>query len=287
MDKRICSVCAWRGNCQKRFTVATDGLLNVHCPDYTRDVSLRSGAEETSVVLVRSLPGRHVRRDARSVEQLVEEQLEKWRLRMEASSGEEISAAPVITISREAGSRGSDVARILSAKLDMDLMGGQILQHVAESTKMSRKIIESLDEKNISLRTAWLGALFDAHHLWPDEYFRHLVKVIGTIGRYGQAVIVGRGAQFILPQDSTFRVRIIATLEQRIRNVMAERNISGEEAERYVTTTESNRRAFMKKHFHADIADPAHYDLVVNMQSLGIKGAVDTIIASFETWKKG
>ncbi len=41
MDKRFCSICAWRGNCQKRFIVCTDTLGNVHCADFTRDVAIK------------------------------------------------------------------------------------------------------------------------------------------------------------------------------------------------------------------------------------------------------
>ena len=40
-EKRYCSICAWRENCQKRFSMSTDTLGNVHCPDYTRDISIK------------------------------------------------------------------------------------------------------------------------------------------------------------------------------------------------------------------------------------------------------
>lgn len=40
-EKRLCSICAWRESCQKRFMVATDAVGNVHCPDYCRDVAIR------------------------------------------------------------------------------------------------------------------------------------------------------------------------------------------------------------------------------------------------------
>lgn len=40
-EKRYCSICAWRENCQKRFSVSTDTLGNVHCLDYTRDISIK------------------------------------------------------------------------------------------------------------------------------------------------------------------------------------------------------------------------------------------------------
>lgn len=40
-EKRYCSICAWRGNCQKRFSVKTDSVGNVYCPDFTRDLSIK------------------------------------------------------------------------------------------------------------------------------------------------------------------------------------------------------------------------------------------------------
>ena len=40
-EKRYCAICAWRGSCQKRFSVATDAQGFVHCPDYSRDLSIK------------------------------------------------------------------------------------------------------------------------------------------------------------------------------------------------------------------------------------------------------
>ena len=40
-EKKYCAICAWRGNCQKRFSVATDAQGFVHCPDYSRDLSIK------------------------------------------------------------------------------------------------------------------------------------------------------------------------------------------------------------------------------------------------------
>lgn len=40
-EKKYCSICAWRGDCQKRFSVSTDSSGNVRCPDFTRDVSIK------------------------------------------------------------------------------------------------------------------------------------------------------------------------------------------------------------------------------------------------------
>jgi hypothetical protein len=41
MDKKTCSICAWRENCVKRFSVKSDSVGNVHCPDYSRDLTIK------------------------------------------------------------------------------------------------------------------------------------------------------------------------------------------------------------------------------------------------------
>jgi hypothetical protein len=40
-EKKYCSICAWRASCQKRFTVSIDSSGYVHCPDFTRDLSIK------------------------------------------------------------------------------------------------------------------------------------------------------------------------------------------------------------------------------------------------------
>jgi cytidylate kinase len=94
---------------------------------------------------------------------------------------------------------------------------------------------------------------------------QHLMKVVGTIGKHGRAVVVGRGANFILPPEKRFSVRIVAPQAWRINNVAKE------------LQTESDRRAFIRKYFNADIADPTNYDLVINTATLNVDDAVKMI----------
>jgi len=228
------------------------------------------------------------REPSRSLDHLVGDQIAKWdRQRIEQKKKtERYCPRPCITISRDPGSGGTDVARRLAQDLGMDLVGAKIIQQVAERADMSEKVIASLDEKEVRLRDSWLESLFRTHHMWPDEYVRHLTKVIGTIGKQGHAIIIGRGGQFILPPEETFRVRLIAPREVRIRNVMRDSGSDFENAERYVYKTEADRNAFLRKHFHADWTDSGYYDLIVNTGSLGIEGAVTVIKAAFAEWKK-
>ncbi|MDO9229736.1 MAG: cytidylate kinase-like family protein [Syntrophales bacterium] len=228
------------------------------------------------------------RETSHSLDHLVGEQIAKWdRQRIEQKKkAERYSPRPCITISRDPGSGGTEVARRLARDLGMDLVGSKIIQQVAERADISEKVIASLDEKEVRLRDSWLDSLFRANYMWPDEYVRCLTKVVGTIGKQGHAIIIGRGGQFILPPAETFRVRLIAPREVRIRNVMRDSGSDFENAQRYVYQTEADRNAFLRKHFHADWSDSIHSDLIVNTGSLGIEGAVTVVKAAFAEWKK-
>src|SRR5574340_693288 len=168
-----------------------------------------------------------------NIEKFVEKQVGKWQLKSAEKKADVLEQCQVITVSREPGAGGTAIARKLAADLGMDFMSGMIIQNVADSLQMSKKVVASLDEKNKRKRDDWLESLFETRHLWPDAFLRHLTRVIATIGRHGNAVILGRGANFILPQEETLRVRLIAPLEARIAKVMMDSGSSRNEAEEY------------------------------------------------------
>ncbi|HPL62183.1 MAG: cytidylate kinase-like family protein [Syntrophales bacterium] len=214
---------------------------------------------------------------AATVQQLVEEQIQRW-----TTMGREKKKKPypVVTISREAGSGGREVARYLAEYLKLDLYGSRIVSEVAKSAKMSTAVVETLDEKGRSMLEDWISILETEKNLWGYEYLRHLTKVIGTIGRHGRAVIVGRGAHLILPAEETFRVRIVAPMEARIKNFQKEFKLSAEEARKRIIVIESDRNEFIRKYFHADIADSSTYDLTINTSAMDPKAAAQLITAA-------
>ncbi len=212
----------------------------------------------------------------RSVIKIVEEQVKKWQI-MKVKEKKEAIVLPVITISREPGSGGRIVATELGKKLGLDVFHQEIINEMAESAQVSSRILKTLDEKGLSVLEEWITSLVDNQHLWPDQYLRHLMKVIGTIGKHGSAVIVGRGANFVLPSEGRIRVRIIAPLDLRVENVSSNFGVSAEEAKRRIIRTESERRAFIRKYFNADITDPINYDLVLNTGTLSIEAAANVI----------
>jgi cytidylate kinase len=257
LDKRLCSICAWREHCQKRFMISTDPLLNVNCPDYTRDITIRDSDVER---------------------EMVSDQLERWR------KVKKPKYDFIITISRQPGAGGSEIARRIAVDFQMVLVGSQIIESVAKSTKMSTKVVETLDEKAITRIDSFIDSMFASRHLDPDVYFRHLTRGIAAIGEHGNTIIVGRGANFILPRERTFRLRFIAPKEYRIRHFMTRRAMTHAEAKSYVERRDADRQGFIKKYFKVDASDPIHYDLVLNTETLGIDGAYRIVAAAIPQW---
>jgi cytidylate kinase len=212
----------------------------------------------------------------KSIPRITEEQVQRWQI-MRKEEKEEKRGISIITVSREPGSGGRIIASRLAEKLGIDIFHQEVINEMAKSADVSEKLVETLDERGLSILEDWISSLVHERHLWPDRYMQHLMKVVGTIGKHGRAVVVGRGANFILPPEKRFAVRIVADQTWRIQNVAKEFDITPGEAKRRVMRTESDRRAFIRKYFNADIADPTNYDLVVNTATLDLDDTVKVI----------
>jgi cytidylate kinase len=215
----------------------------------------------------------------KSISQIVEEQVHRWQIQQQEKPQEK-AIVPIVTISREPGSGGRIVAQSLAARLGFEVFHQEVLHEMAKRAEVSDQLLATLDERGLSILEDWISSLVDDRHLWPDQYLKHLMNVIGTLGKHGRAVVVGRGANFVLPPEQRFRVRITKPQSLRIKNVARDFNLSLDEAKRKVIKTESNRKAFIRKYFNADIADPTNYDLVINTETLTVDNAVDVIGAA-------
>jgi cytidylate kinase len=207
----------------------------------------------------------------RSVEALVDEQARRWALTREEQRHD--VRRPVITVARQHGARGTDLARRLAEDLGFDVFDQEIIQRIAESTHRSERVVTALDERNRELLTDWLAAFASPSYMSTAEYRSHLARVVGLVAHKGGAVIVGRGAHLILGKDRALRVLAVAPLDARVRTVMEKEGLSERAARSRIEEVEAGRRAFLAKQFHAEFADPTDFDLVVNTAALGVEGA--------------
>jgi cytidylate kinase len=214
----------------------------------------------------------------RTIEAMVDEQARRWQL--VRSERHEEERRPVVTVSRQHGAGGAEVAKTLASVLGLDLFDREIIQRIADSAHLSERVVSSLDEKDRELLADWLSALSSHSYLSAMEYRYHLSRVVGAVAHHGGAVILGRGAHLILGQGEALRVLVVAPLEVRVRAVMDREGSSERDARQRIVTVEADRKAFLMKHFHADFADPTTFDLVVNTAVLGTGGACGAIRAA-------
>src|SRR5262249_7672885 len=157
----------------------------------------------------------------------------------------------------------------------------ELIHAIAEESGASEELLRSLDEHaRNNLEDMIQGILMGVAYT-ESEYFKHLLRVVHTISRHGRAVLVGRGANFILTQSPALRVRAVCRADIRVRRIMEVRGLSQHDAEREVAHVDRERAHFMKRHYKADVADPTGYDVLVNTGTLPIDSAVDVVAAGY------
>jgi cytidylate kinase len=113
-----------------------------------------------------------------------------------------------------------------------------------------------------------------------QKYVVRLGRVVLAAAHRGKVILVGRGAQFLLPAEKGLAVRVIAPLAYRVRHIMQDTGQTAEQARTWVENADQERCDFVRRYFRRDVADPHLYDLVINVDRLGPAGAAETIVAA-------
>jgi cytidylate kinase len=219
-------------------------------------------------------------RDDLLIEDFVQQQIEKWRQLYTKDDKQKRAKIPVVTLCMEPGSGGCLIAEQVAKRLDFDFFHRDIIHKIAESARISATLVESLEKDRLSGMQDFIASVVKDQYIHPSIYLDHLMKVVGTIGKHGRAVIVGRGANFIIPQKDRFSVRVVAPEHVRIERVAKQFKVSGDVAKRRVTVRENRRQAFIRQSFNTDICDPFHYDLILNTAYVSVEAAVESIIGA-------
>ncbi len=122
-----------------------------------------------------------------------------------------------------------------------------------------------------------LQALLRDKQLSTNPSVLDLARIVLALAAQGEAVLLGRGAGYILPRATTLHVRIIAPLEDRIAYMSQWLRLTVEEATEQVRLRDRNRGEFLGTHFHRQPSDAYQYDLLLNSSLLGEELCVDLI----------
>jgi len=180
---------------------------------------------------------------------------------------------PYLSISRELASGGNELAQSLAEKLGWPIFDREIIEAIAEKSHVREELVALFDEHVRSAFDTYLQNLYTGRIFDSSKYYYNLSQVLLGIVRYGHAVILGRGANFILPAESGLRVRVVAPLEMRMKKLMREENLSEKHALQQLLAHDHEQEAFFQHYFHSKPDDPRAYDIVVNSGTVSLEYA--------------
>ncbi len=207
------------------------------------------------------------------------------------------SGMKAITVSRQYGSGGGEIAARLARRLQWQLIDHEIVAEVARELGMSEEEAEVHDERSESFISRLLGSMQLASPellanapmipLSPGTqeqiYHDALQRVVETAANTGNVVIVGRAGQVILAKRrDVLHVRIVAPFEQRVRYVMQREGLDEASARARVQQKDRDRAHNLQSQYHRDINDPLLYDLVVNSGVLDLESILDLTLLALE-----
>ena len=189
---------------------------------------------------------------------------------------------PDIVISRDPGSGGRVIAQKIAKKLGWQLLDRQIMEELSRELGIPENEFAEIDEHGRSWIADTVHALFNTHFVSDITYINHLKRLLVHAAKKSDLVIVGRGANHIIPADKCLRVKITASWNTRVDNTFKyEKKSSRDEAEEWVKHVETKRNKFIEQYFGCDNYHPEHFDLVVNTDYLTLDTARDMVIDAF------
>jgi cytidylate kinase len=176
-----------------------------------------------------------------------------------------------ITISRQLGSNGTEIAKQVAERLGYILIDTEAIDEKAQEMGFLESVSE-MDEKVPS----FFQRVF-SHR--PNINLARFNSVINELAKQGDAVFVGRGGHMLLKSfGCALHVRVVASRPTRIR-ILKERGYDEKTAEDAMDHSDQERSGIMKFAFGVDWENSRLYDVVLNMDKLGVASAVDTIVS--------
>ena len=178
----------------------------------------------------------------------------------------------VITISRQIGSYGDEIAALAAEKLNYQLAGQEKFQEMAETCDPDFKEACNLFEKEVPLR------FWERYFLREKDYTSLFEYLIYDLARLGKVVIVGRGAHLVLRDiPGISKIRIVAPQEIRVQRVMEQKSISMDKAKSMVRHVDHQRKAFIQSIYGHDPNDWQLYDQIINTESTDPEAVADIL----------
>ncbi|MDB4989740.1 MAG: putative cytosolic protein [Myxococcaceae bacterium] len=186
----------------------------------------------------------------------------------------------IITVSREFGAGGARISLRIAAELGYQLWDQELSAYLARKADADPAALREIDERERPLLDEVLATSLYGR-ISCSKFRTLLTRTVAELAGRGGAVIVGRGANFLVDSEHALRVRIVCPIKQRIERYASAALCDWPTAERFVLAKDRERERFARQLCGEQTADPTHYDLIVNTHDLSEEASTRLIIAAY------
>lgn len=181
----------------------------------------------------------------------------------------------IITISRQIGSGGDELAVRLAKQLGFTLVDQTLLIELVKGQGLSKSDLEELDEE---------GFGEERQNREVDRVYVDLLPTLITdLAAEKDLVVLGRGGQCIFRAvPGALHARVVASAKERVKRLMEERGLDEQSAVRLVEESDETRRRFIQYHYGEDLDAAVHYDLVLNTDRVSVEVATRLVRLAVE-----
>ncbi|MFO0938881.1 MAG: cytidylate kinase-like family protein [Gemmataceae bacterium] len=187
-----------------------------------------------------------------------------------------------IAITREAGARGGSIAQRVAKRLGWQLFDHEMLDYLIRDNAACKQLLAELPPGAAAWADHQLKKLIDNLQIAAGSETAELMRLMLSVAARGDSVIVGRGAGFVLPIETTIHVRIVAPIEERIAFMSQMYRLTRDEATEEVKIRDERRIEFLSTLFPEDVIDPYRYDLILNSSRLGEAETAEIIVHALQ-----
>lgn len=188
----------------------------------------------------------------------------------------------IINVGRSFGSGGGFVAKAIGQKLGIPVYDNELISKVAEESGYSNTVFATGEEKSLFSVSSFFASgrlsYLDSGYMNDNMLFNIQSEVIKNIADKGDAVIIGRCADYILRDRPCLNVFVDGPEEYRIRRLMENEHLSEREAEKLMRRKDRTRETYYNYYTFGSWGLASNYHLCVDSSLLGIEGTADFII---------
>ena len=182
----------------------------------------------------------------------------------------------VITLSREYGSGGRYIGKLIADKLGIKLYDKEFVVKLAEETGLSEEYIEDNEQKRSPLEILNNGYYAGLNN--SDDLFIKESELIKEVANNESCVIIGRCADFILKdKENVLKVFVTSSMEDKISRATTYYGLDKEKAKKEISRINKLRANHYKYYTENDWKDPSNYDICINSDAIGVENAANLI----------